>query len=138
MRSDDPAEIEVGCQVWSDTHQDPRGQVGGVVVAIGVNDDGEREFTVLRSCAPSAGPDVATIPQSQLRMSETSWLTRDARLEAKNLYRWLGGLRADERRNSAAWARAALDLDEAGMGGYTPRMEARYRAELAGRLAEHR
>lgn len=124
-------EVEVGCQIWSDSRQDSRGQVGGVVVAIDVDGNGERVFKVVE--AASRQLQITDIVESDVRPGVIDFFTRNAAIAAQQIHRHLLtlGPKADRRWRAqlAAWA-ANLELIAAS-GSLTPAAEARYQAERA-------
>ncbi len=126
--------VEVGCQIWSDSRQDSRGQVGGVVVAIVVDGNGERVFKVVE--AASRGLQITDIVESDVRAEATDFYTRNAAIAAQQIHRHLLTLspKSDRmwRAQLASWA-ANLELIAAS-GSLTPGAEARYQAERHERL----
>lgn len=129
-------EVEVGCQIWSDSRQDSRGQVGGVVVAITVDDNGERCFKVVE--AVSSEFQITDIVESDVRPGATSYYTRNTAIAAQQIHRYLlkASRKTDRqwRAQLAVWA-GTLELIAAG-GTLTPGAEARYQAERAERRAQ--
>lgn len=126
VESDDPADLEIGCTVFSRTHQDSRGYVGGCVVAI----DREAEtVTVMSNISPTRGPDTRTLNISELEPTATTFDTRNAGIVASHLLTWTGQMNSRERGKATKWLDLARDLLAiSDRPGYTPRAEARYKA----------
>lgn len=131
----EPEHVEVGCQIWSDSRQDSRGQVGGVVVAVTVDGNGERCFKVVE--AVSSEFKVTDIVESDVRPGATTHYTRNTAIAAQQIHRYLLKLssKADRqwRAQLAVWA-GNLELIAAA-GTLTPEAEARYQAEQAEKRA---
>ncbi len=132
-RSDNPDHIEVGCTVWSRTHQDSRGFIGGTVVKI---DPVARTVDVMNACTPRHGPDVRTLAIDDLDHGLTEFYSRNPGIVAGNLFAWLGNAKGTDRsRRNAEWGALAVQLQSIkDAGTLTPAAEARYQAEFRERM----
>lgn len=119
--------IEVGCTVWSRTMQDSAGFRGGCVIAI---DPVARTVEVLERILPrSTGPETTTLAIDDLDHGLTTFYTKNAAINATNLFGWLGSMKAKDRRDKTRWAELAVRLQAiADAATLTPAAEERYRA----------
>lgn len=126
MRSGDPDDVEPGAQVWSTTHQDPRGWVGGVVLSV---DRVARTCEVLPNVG-RAGPQPVTLSLDELNMEATKFDTGNAGVAATQLWAWLATLTTKERRQRARashWAEVATRMQALqDAGTWLPGTESRY------------
>lgn len=132
VETDDLDDLEFGARVWSTTHQDHRGYVGGVIIDI---DRVAETVTVLPDFGPHQGPSPKTIPIPEVNVEGLSdpatWNTRAAGVAAHQILAWLTRLtrKVDRERNDAAkWTGVAMMLQalhDSGM--YLPGAEKRYR-----------
>lgn len=129
-------DIEVGCQIWSESRQDSRGQVGGVVVAITVDGNGERCFKVVEALGRDLR--ITDIVESDVRPGTTTHYTRNTAIAAQQIHRHLlkASPKADRqwRAQLAVWA-GTLELIAAG-GSLTPLAEQRFQDAQAAKRAE--
>ncbi len=128
-------DVEVGCTVWSTTHQDSNGQIGGVVMDITVHDDEDfgplRTFHVLRWA--HAQPMLTTIPPSDCDPQMVQYFSRNAKVAAQQIVKWL----AKQKNLDIDWLERATRLAFLGAGGnLLPKAEGRYQAVRAAEKEE--
>lgn len=127
--TDDPGDIEFGCQVWSATHQNSLGYVGGVVIDI---DPVARTVTVLGNVYPSQPPDPSVLAMDELQMDLCRFDTANAGVAAAQLFKWLASLvrkKSRSHHDNAKWGAIAVRLQALRDAGPTlPEAEARYQA----------
>lgn len=131
--STNPDDLEIGSSVWSRTHQNASGFVGGCVIGL---DPVARTVDVMVSCTPSRGPDVRTLNIDDLDHELTDYGTRNAGVVATNLFAWLGNAKGRDRsRRNAEWGALAVQLQSIrDCGTLTAGAESRYQADLDRRL----
>jgi hypothetical protein len=131
--SNDPADLEFGCNVWSRTHQDSDGFIGGVVIAV---DEEAETVEVLPNFRPSLGPSPRTIPYNEIawdifEQDTHTFAKGGAAAAVDQLTKWLARLtttRDRQRANATRWHDVLGRLMAVADGpGYTPRAEVRYR-----------
>lgn len=129
--SDDHDDLEVGCTAYSETHSEPRGKIGGVVIAV---DYDERSVEVVRvPVNVNEGPRTFTIPFADIDMSVVGFGTRDARITGAQILAWATTPDKERRVGKAKWVNVGITLMEIGeAGSNTPRAEARYRRRFDG------
>lgn len=133
-RSDNPDDVEIGAQVWSNTHQDSLGWVGGVVIRI---DPIARTCEVLPNVGKQ-GPRPHTLALDELHPESTRLDTRSAGITAIQLWAWLATLTTKKSRDdghATRWAQVAVQLQTLQDGGLLlPGREAAYQATRQQRL----
>lgn len=134
MDSEDPADIEVGCTVWSRTHQDSSGFIGGCVIDV---DHDAGTVRVMRYVEARRGPEYADLDIAQLDHTVTTYDTRNAGIVAQQLFAWLGNQSAKGRRGATEWAVLAVKLQSIkDAGTWTAGAEQRYRMHTAALKAQ--
>jgi hypothetical protein len=128
VETDNTADIEFGCTVWSRTHQNSSGFVGGCVVELD-----EDAAKVVTHFSPAKGPQTATVGLGDVDMQLTTFDTRNAGVVAQNLFSWLGRMPAKTRaKHHSHWGEIAVRLSMLADGGmYTPKAERRYQRNKA-------
>ena len=127
MRSDDPDQVEYGCQVVSATYQDSAGFVYGVVIGI---DPMARTVDVVPNLSPREKPHTKTLSLDELDMGLTKFDTRNAAIAAIQIAGWLASLQPDQVRTTRGvdrWAAIEASLFALAAGGqWLPECDQRF------------
>lgn len=127
--SEDPDDVEVGANVWSNTHQDSGGFIGGCVIGV---DQVARTVRVMRHCEARRGPNWVDLSMDALDNELTTFETHNAGVVAQQLFTWLGNASAKVRSGASEWAQLAVQLQQIkDAASYTPGAEARFAAHVA-------